>query len=395
MAYVDFTNAEVEVLEYLLYPYKITLSPSVDAADLIICGSDSATVSKPAIRISRQQRLDRIPETTAHEGSVVNLAYDLISECLNRFKKVMEPEVSLKYRLITKLPVQYNIVPSSIRSMFLKMQEIDTDLSRHLASEIARGILTRAFSLLGFPLQRKRPPELLITHDIDSERGLRRAEALRSVEDDLGIASTWFLPSDEYPLNQADARKFGEMARIGSHDTKHDGKLIHIRSHDRLVERLRRSRLELETIFERQVNCFRSPLMQFSRRILHALNEAGYQSDFSVPSWEPVHPTTMGGFGIESAMPFEIENVTEHPLTVFQDHQVLNVLGMSTQEAVKFIVKQAALVRSFDGDIVLCVHPDYKFADDLPSYKQLLFSLQQVQNSDTRAVAAELKSSNY
>jgi hypothetical protein len=377
VAYVDFTNAEVEVVEHLLYPYQVSLRPDVDTADLVICKNNSLKIPKPAIRISRQQTSDS--EITGHEESVVDLSYDLISECLNRFKKVMEPQISVKYRLITKFPIQYNIVPSSIRSKFLKMQQIDVDLSKHLANEIARGALTRAFSLLGFPLQRKKPPELLITHDIDSERGFRKAEALRSVEDDLGITSTWFLPSDEYPLRQRDARKLGEMARIGSHDTKHDGKLIHIRSHGKLVERLRRSRLRLETVFERQVNSFRSPLMQFSRRILRALDEAGYESDFSVPSWEPVHPATMGGFGIESVMSFEIENVIEHPLTVFQDHQVLNVLSMSTGQAVKFILQQAALVRSCDGDIVLSVHPDYAFSGDLQEYRTLLTSLLELQ----------------
>jgi hypothetical protein len=378
VACVDFTNAEVEILEHLLCPYKANLHPNGDAADLIICRSDSLTVSRPAIRISRQQRPDRVSEITGEKDGTVDLSHDLIGECLDRFKRVMEPGISLKYRLITKPPVRYNIVPSRIRSKFLKAQKIDADLSKHIANEIARGVLKRAFSLLGFPLQRKRPPELLITHDIDSDRGFRKAEALRSVEDDLGIASTWFLPSDEYPLRRSDAGRLGEMARIGSHDTKHDGKLIHIRSHDRLVERLRRSRLRLETVFERRVNCFRSPLMQFSRRILRALHEAGYESDFSVPCWEPVNPTTMSGFGIESAMPFEIDRVMEHPLTVFQDHQVLFVLGMGTREAVKLWIDQCKLLRALGGDIVILVHPDYAFSQDLKMYSLLLRSLLEV-----------------
>jgi hypothetical protein len=151
---------------------------------------------------------------------------------------------------------------------------------------------------------------------------------------------------------------------------------------ERLVDRLRNSRLRLERIFDKEVECFRSPLLQFSQRIASAISEAGYHFDFSVPCWEPVHPITMGGFGIESAQAFEVDGVTEFPLTLFQDHQVLNVLGMSTREAVKFWIKQAELIRSFDGDIVLCVHPDYALSRDLRRYKELLISLLRVKDHE-------------
>jgi hypothetical protein len=90
----------------------------------------------------------------------------------------------------------------------------------------------------------------------------------------------------------------------------------------------------------------------------------------------------MGGFGIESAQAFEVDGVTELPLTLFQDHQVLNVLGMSTREAVKFWIKQAELIRSFDGDIVLCVHPDYAFSLDLRRCRELLMSLLRVRSAN-------------
>jgi peptidoglycan/xylan/chitin deacetylase (PgdA/CDA1 family) len=347
----------------------------------MICLDSVQDPPKPAIRIgSRHSPRGTQLEPTDHGNGIVDIPFDLISECIVRYERILNPSIAFKYQLITRLPLKYNLVPSWIRSRFLRMQEIDSDLSRHLANEEARKSLAKAFEMLGFPLKRKDPPSLLLTHDIDTERGLARAGSLWSVENRLDMTSTWFLPSDEYPIHRDVLQELGKDSRIGSHDIKHDGKLIHIKRHESLVDRLRDSKLKLERIFEKKVECFRSPLLQFSQRIATGLREAGYHYDFSVPCWEPVHPITMGGFGIESAQGFQVDGVIELPLTLFQDHQVLNVLGISTREAVKFWIKQAELIRSFDGDIVLCVHPDYEFSHDLRMYKELLISLLRVKD---------------
>ena len=83
----------------------------------------------------------------------------------------------------------------------------------------------------------------------------------------------------------------------------------------------------------------------------------------------------MSGVGVESVQKFEIDGVVETPLTLFQDHQLLNVLRMNTSEAIKLWVELAKLIHSLDGDIVLLIHPDYTFSRDLPRYRKLLGSL--------------------
>jgi len=259
------------------------------------------------------------------------------------------------------------------------MHKIDANLSQHLAIEKARKMLVDAFEALGLRLQRKSRPSLLITHDVDTEKGLEKALSLKAVEDKLDLQSTWFLPSEQYRIPRDIAKSLAAGSTIGSHDLEHDSRLIHCRDHGRLVERLRKSKLRLETIFDTEVRCFRSPLLQFSSWIVSGLKAAGYELDFSLPCWEPVHPQTMGGFGIESVQPFEIDGVVEIPLTLFQDHQVLNVMGFNTHQATKFWYEQAELIRSFGGDIVLLVHPDYSFSKDLDQYKRLLQSLSELQ----------------
>jgi hypothetical protein len=204
------------------------------------------------------------------------------------------------------------------------------------------------------------------------------------VEDDLNLQSTWFLPTHEFFVKEHLAAELADSSRIGSHDIRHDGRLILIKRRDQLVDRLRRSRVELEAKIGKPVRCFRSPLLQFSRRIVLALAEAGYEYDFSAPCWEPIHPSTLGAFGVECVQPFKVGRVVESPLTLFQDHQVLNVMGMSVHEAIKLWVEQASLVHSMDGDIVLLIHPDYLFSQDLESYRELLTSLLQVVPTDSQ-----------
>jgi peptidoglycan/xylan/chitin deacetylase (PgdA/CDA1 family) len=371
----------VTALGYLLYPYDVDLGTEVEDHDLVILRDTSLDSPKPSIRVpARSNRQGDNQEPTNHGNGIVDLPFDMIAASATKFERAMNPNVALFYKLSTCLPIQYNVVPSSIRSRLLAAHKADTDLSHHLANEIYRRMLVETFHLLGFRLERRNPPSVLVTHDIDSKKGLRRAHKIKDIDDDLGVQSVWFLPSDEYSINTDIAEDLADGTTIGSHDTRHDGRLIHIRKRAELVERLRRSRLKLEDLFGREIRSFRAPLAQFNKRIVTAIAEAGYQFDFSAPCWEPVYPATMNGFGVEFAHAFKIDRVTEVPYTIFQDHQVLNVLGMSTHEAVKFWAEQAGLIHSFDGDIVLVVHPDYAFSENLDDYRRAVRCLLEIQS---------------
>ena len=121
--------------------------------------------------------------------------------------------------------------------------------------------------------------------------------------------------------------------------------------------------------------------MQFSREIVNALEIAGYEEDFSLPSWESSNPVVMGGFGIQTSVPFHIGKMVEHPLSLPQDHQLLMIFGLSTQAAVKYWTQQASRIFSLGGDVVLLVHPDYAFSQELGDYKQLISSLKEMKSS--------------
>jgi peptidoglycan/xylan/chitin deacetylase (PgdA/CDA1 family) len=374
-----FSDDEIFVLRLLLYPYRVELVEGKDDSDLVIHKGASLSSAKPLIRFVTSRNTPYQGYPRDHGNGTVDMPFDLIGACSEICERVGNPRIKFAYRLATSLPFQYNSVPQSIRDLLLRTQAIDSTLLDHITIEKARRTLKRAFHLLGFPLERKKPPSLLITHDIETNKGFRGALALKDIDDKLGVRATWFLCSHEYEIPRPIARELADGATIGSHDMRHDGRLVRIRKDEELVKRLLQSRLKLEDIFEVGVQCFRAPLLQSNHRILSGLSKACYRYDFSLPCWEPAYPLTGTGFGIELLQEFEADGIVRVPLTLFQDHQLLNVLRLSVDDCIKLWVEQAKLISSFEGDLVLLVHPDYSFSREPSKYEDLLVSLLEIQ----------------
>ncbi|GEM_PF-2403197 len=386
----DITEREASAIRFLLHEYETEISPANENCDVEIGKSLSKNTNSLQVVIKSETASGskHVYEPKLIEDHVVELPSHNIEFCNKKLEEVLEPTVSFTYNFFTRLPIQYNIIPPTLRSRLLRINKGDYDFQHHNLMELLRNNLLMAFKLLGVSLKRMNPPKLIVTHDIDTWKGLQNANRLQSIENDLGIQSTWFVASEEYHIPKVIAKDLSGNSNIGSHDTRHDGKLIHIRERSKIVERLRRSRLELENRFDVPIKRFRSPLLQFSANILSALKEAGYDSDYSLPSWEPVHPSTMKGFGLESFQTFEISKVVEIPLTLYQDHQLLNIIGLTPVQATRHWLEQAKFIRAYDGDIVLLVHPDYEFSKDLTAYKRLLLALSELVDDEISYISS-------
>ncbi len=392
---------ERTALGHLLFPFMVEL----------LVDDDKQYVDYYDIVVTRRRR-DRaenkpqiiIPETTAHPiqdrlsngNGIVTLPFDILSLFNTKLESALNPKISLKYQLSTGLPFKYNVLPSGLRSRLLALQkkgqlsEGNFDLSRHLSVENARALLIRGFEALELPLERKHPPTLYLTHDVDSSKGLGRALRMKTAEDSLGVRSTWFLVSHEYKIKEELARDLANGSEIGSHDVRHDGKLISIGNFEALVQRLKASKERLEEIANCNVTSFRSPLLQFNKKIISALDAAGYETDFSLPCWEPIHPSTMASFGLEAAQPLNLGGIIEHPLSMYQDHQAFNILNLNTTEAAKLWLDQAELLFSLGCDIVLLIHPDYAFGEDVSAYKELISSLLKFQKTSLASLEVNI-----
>ena len=423
--------ADVEVIRELLSPWNVSFT-SLDEAEVvivykekpletkktIIIPSDSADfmkwiedlksrvarkLGKPvSIAAGSQTVLTITPEmlycydgliksdsgealtTSAKLGeNMVFLTLDVVKEYNNILSETLNAKLSTVYRLLTGLPVPYTLAPRWLRDLFMNRygEQESLTLCDKLPVDALRFILIRAIEKLpNMELQRKtwdgKKYACIITHDIDTRKGLRRAGVIKKLEEKYDVPSAWYIPSKHYKLNLETIKYLANHGEMGAHGTKHDGILAQLPK-ERLVERLHEAKQTLEKIVNCPVSGFRAPLLQHSLKIIKALREAGYKYDASIPTWEPKHPCTMRAHGIGTTYPINIEGVIEIPLTLPQDHQMLYALGMTSKQTVKAWIKLKEEIRDILGVFTILVHPDYKLADseNLKFYEELLSDL--------------------
>lgn len=314
------------------------------------------------------------------------LSVDLVSDYRRLLYGGLEDPASLKFRLITKLPFSYSAIPSFIRNRSFRstIGAHDPVEERLGPIECLRAIFLSSLTIssrvpiprIGF-WRRGTSHVLVVTHDVETRAGLEiGAPNLARIEHAVGIRSTWNVPSDRYPLSTGHLARMAMDGEVGGHDTRHDGKLILLGFKEK-VNRLRLCKSRLERLSMKEVRGFRSPLLQHGRELIRALGAAGFHFDSSVPSWEPLSPTSLRSHGVGTVFPFMIEGLVEIPVSLPQDHQLIRVGGLTPPEAVERLLALSNWVCGLGGVCVLLVHPDYEFAQPeyQDGYENLLHTL--------------------
>jgi hypothetical protein len=326
---------------------------------------------EPILTASGVTLLSRVRGTRTNVASL-----DIVSEYRRRVYEGLEDEPSSIFRLLSTMPVPYHVVPGPLRNWSLRRahRSAGPDQESIGPVECLRAIFLASIVLasggriprIGF-WEHGKKYIASVTHDTESRKGLEEgAQTLLEVETKLSIRSTWNLPSDRYPLSTPVLRDLARVGDIGAHDTRHDGRLILV-SLKAKTERATECRHKLELTGNTSVLGFRSPLLQHSRELLAAIEIAGYEFDSSVPSWEPVSPTSQKPHGIGTVFPLRINGVTEIPVTLPQDHQFLRIMGRSPRETVDEILRLSGWIRLIGGACIILVHPDYEFGQ--PEYQ--------------------------
>jgi hypothetical protein len=313
----------------------------------------------------------------SQENTVI-LKVDIIKEFNSIIEKTLNPKQSTFHRVITSLPIPYGLAPTRLRDLIMKVNRgpESLSLSDKLPIDALRYALVNAIKTAsGKELEKKilfnSNYICMLTHDVETAKGLKRAIVLKRIEEMYDLVSAWYLPSKRYKLNDDCIRQLSNHGEVGAHDTKHDGKLAHLPK-DQLLKRVSEVRQSLERITQQPVYGFRAPILQHNPKILSAINEAGYTYDTSIPTWEPKHPYTMKPHGIGTIYPLTLCNVTEIPLTLPQDHQLLHVLGLNPQNVIKTWASMAITIRDLGGVCTFLVHPDYEIAASTELYEELL-----------------------
>ena len=308
---------------------------------------------------------------------------DIVSEYRRHMHEGLEDDSSRLFRIVSSIPTSYGLIPPRLRNWSLKhtLPAAKTHDEEIAPVECLRTIFLSSIlrasdcpvPTIGFWGKGTRYV-VSITHDVESRRGLESGTRnILQVEDKLGIQSTWNLPSDRYEIPKMRLRNLARHGEIGAHDTRHDGRLILV-SLEKKTQRAAKCKQGLEVAGQTSVVGFRSPLLQHSRELLEAVERAGYEYDSSVPSLEPLSPTSLKPHGIGTIFPLKIGGIIEIPVTLPQDHQCFRILGLSPRETVDLLLHLSTWIRMIGGACVILIHPDYEFGmpENESEYARLL-----------------------
>jgi hypothetical protein len=217
---------------------------------------------------------------------------------------------------------------------------------------------------------------VVLTHDVESTRGLELIDAVADLEEKYGFYSAWNLPLNQYPIDwQRVARLRARGFEFGAHGLRHDGRLF--RSREDFAELA--PRLE-QLARDHDLVGFRAPSTLRRAEWIAAMS-FDFDSSFSdTDPWEPQPGGTC------SLFPFYLGQLIELPYTLPQDHTLIHLLH---RDPVQLWTSKAHWVASVGGMVLTLTHPDYMRSGGLAEYEELLRCLSAIENS-WRALPSEV-----
>jgi len=305
--------------------------------------------------------------TLNHELSLLKV--DVVKEYRRIVNPILDGKSSTLYRLLTSLPIRYDIAPKKMRDLVMrgKRDEKNFNYCDKLPLDALRFMVAKAVERLsGKKLARRawkgKNTCYIVTHDVDTKQGLARAASIKKLEERYDVESAWYVPTKHYSLDSGTIKDLANHGEVGVHGAQHSGNLTSLPG-QKLLQLLCEAKQSLQKISGSPVKGFRSPLLQHKSTILEQLKKADYMYDTSVPTWEPKHPQTMSPFGIGTVFPTLFNGLVEIPVSTVQDHQLLYVLGLTAKETVKRWLSFMTMIKEIGGCSVLLSHPEYRLFD--------------------------------
>jgi glycosyltransferase involved in cell wall biosynthesis/peptidoglycan/xylan/chitin deacetylase (PgdA/CDA1 family) len=201
---------------------------------------------------------------------------------------------------------------------------------------------------------------LVLTHDVESAKGLARVERLMHSERARGFRSSFnFVPEGEYRVPAALRHTLDQAGfEVGIHGLEHDGKLY------RSTARFARKAAGINGYLrDWNVAGFRSPLMQHRLAWLHQLNIEYDCSTFDTDPFEP-EPD-----GVRTIFPFWVpgpngSGYVELPYSLVQDFTLFVILR---EPGIEIWKRKLDWIAEHGGMALLTTHPDYMAFDNGPA----------------------------
>jgi glycosyltransferase involved in cell wall biosynthesis len=198
---------------------------------------------------------------------------------------------------------------------------------------------------------------LILTHDVEGNRGLERVKRLMDLELKKGFRSSFnFVPEEDYCLPEALRQTLAETGfEVAVHGLKHDGKLYASQA------KFAAKAVQIREYLQRwKASGFRSPLMQHRLTWLHQL---GVEYDTSTFDTDPFEPEPDA---VRTIFPFWVPGpkgggYVELPYTLAQDFTLFVILREQNIEIWK---RKLDWIVQRGGMALLNTHPDYMCFED-------------------------------
>ncbi len=203
---------------------------------------------------------------------------------------------------------------------------------------------------------------LVLTHDVDTQRGHDKCLNLMNMEQEEGFVSSFNFVASEYAVSAGLRNTLVDNGfEVGLHGLYHNAELYE--SHDKFNRQAVRIN---EYLHEWQAVGFRSPCMYHNLEWMHALNISYDASTFDTDPFEP-QPD-----GVGTIFPFTVEAPDGHryvelPYTLPQD---FTLFVLFKEKNIATWKQKLDWVVRHGGMVLLNTHPDYmNFGNEQRSYE--------------------------
>ncbi|MCM0080372.1 hypothetical protein L4X63_02105 [Geomonas sp. Red32] len=203
---------------------------------------------------------------------------------------------------------------------------------------------------------------LVLTHDVDTARGVARCQPLMELEMEAGFRSSFnFVARDYYLPADFRRRLAAEGFEVGVHGLEHGRQLYEsaaaFAEHARGINRC---------LADWNAVGFRSPCMYHNFDWLHALEIKYDASSFDTDPFEPQSD------GVSTIYPFyhrqaDGEGYVELPYTLPQD---FTVFVLFAEQDIEIWKRKLAWLAEWGGMALLITHPDYMSFDHPPCFDE-------------------------